>query len=185
MIDGLKKDVTARMTKAVDALKLELAKLRTGRAHPSLLDHITVNYYGNDVPLKQVANVSVSDARTLSVTPWEKNITAAIEKAIQLSDLGLTPSSSSGVIRVPLPSLTEQRRKDLVKVVKGEGEGARVAVRNVRRDANQELKNLLKDKKISEDEDRRAQDEIQKLTDKFVAEIDKLLQAKEAELLEV
>lgn len=185
MIDDIKKDSTARMTKAVDALRHELSKLRTGRAHPSLLDHVMVNYYGNEVPLKQVANVNVADSRTLSVTPWEKNVTPAIEKAIQLSDLGLTPNSAGGVIRVPLPALTEQRRKDLVKVVKTEGESARVSVRNIRRDANQELKALLKDKKISEDDDRRAQDDIQKLTDKFVAEIDKVLQAKEAELLEV
>ncbi|RMD79092.1 MAG: ribosome recycling factor [Gammaproteobacteria bacterium] len=185
MIEEVKRDAEQRMRKSVAALKEELAKIRTGRAHTSLLEHITVSYYGSEVPLNQAANVSVQDARTLAVTPWDKSMVPVIEKAIRESDLGLTPSTAGEVIRIPLPPLTEERRKELIKVVRAEAEHARVAVRNVRRDANQELKRLLKDKAISEDEERRAQEAIQKLTDRFVAEIDKLLEAKEAELMEI
>jgi len=185
MVNDIKKNATERMQKSVDALKLELAKLRTGRAHTSLLDHVTVAYYGSEVPLSQVANVSVADARLLTVTPWDKDMVQPIEKAILASDLGLNPATSGTVIRVPLPALTEERRRDMIKVVRGEAEAGRVAVRNIRRDANNELKVLLKDKKISEDDERRAQDDIQKLTDKYIGEIDKLLEAKEKELMEV
>ncbi len=185
MINDLKNQAETRMQKSITALKDEFAKIRTGRAHTSLLDHITVDYYGSAVPLSQVANVTVADARSLTVTPWEKSMVQVIEKAIMTSDLGLNPSTSGTVIRIVLPSLTEERRRDLAKVVRNETEGARVSIRNIRRDANNELKKLLKDKAISEDDERRAQDEIQKLTDKYVAEVDKLLVAKEAELMEV
>lgn len=185
MIEDIKKDASSRMSKSVEALKNELAKIRTGRAHASLLDHITVEYYGSEVPLNQVANVGVEDARTLTVQPWEKNMVPVIEKAIMTSDLGLNPATAGQTIRVPMPALTEERRRDLVRVVRQEAENARVAVRNIRRDANNDFKELLKEKEISEDEDHRAQDEIQKLTDKHIAEIDKLLEHKEAELMEV
>lgn len=185
MIDDIKSDAQTRMGKSVEAAKHELRKIRTGRAHPSLLDHVTVEYYGSEVPLSQVANVNVEDSRTLAITPWEKPMVQAIEKAIMTSDLGLNPSSAGTVIRVPLPPLTEDRRRDLIKVVRHEMESARVAIRNIRRDANSDFKELLKEKEISEDEERRAQDDIQKLTDKYVAEVDKLLEAKEAELLEI
>jgi ribosome recycling factor len=185
MIDDLKKEATARMAKSVDSLKQDLTKLRTGRAHASLLDHIMVSYYGSDVPLNQVASVGVTDARTLLVTPWEKNMIGPIEKAILKSDLGLNPASAGTTIRVPLPALTEERRRDLVKVVRHEGEGAKVAIRNIRRDANSQLKSWLKDKKISEDTERQTQDEIQKLTDHHVQDVDKILAAKEAELMEI
>lgn len=185
MTDDVKKTAVQRMAKTIESLRHELGKLRTGRAHPGLLDHVTVPYYGNEVPLSQVANVTVSDSRTLAVTPWEKNMVAVVDKAIRSSDLGLNPTVSGNIIRVPLPPLTEERRRDLVKVVRHEGEGAKVAVRNVRRDANQELKTQLKDHKISEDAERRAQDEIQKTTDKHIAEIDKILAAKETDLMEV
>lgn len=185
MIDDLKKEATARMAKSVDTLKQELTKLRTGRAHASLLDHLTVSYYGSDVPLNQVASVGVADARTLLVTPWEKNMIGPIEKAIMKSDLGLNPASAGTTIRVPLPPLTEERRRDLVKIVRHEGEGAKVAIRNIRRDANNQLKSLLKDKKITEDAERQTQDEVQKLTDRHVQEVDKLLAAKETELMEI
>ena len=185
MVNEIKKNATERMQKSLEALKQELTKLRTGRAHTSLLDHITVSYYGSEVPLSQVANVAVADSRLLTVTPWEKTMVQAIEKAILTSDLGLNPATSGTVIRVPLPPLTEERRRDMIKVVRGETEGGRVAIRNIRRDANNEIKNLLKDKKISEDDERRAQDEIQKITDKYIGEIDKLLEAKEKELMEV
>jgi ribosome recycling factor len=185
MIDDLKKEATARMAKSVDTLKQELTKLRTGRAHASLLDHLTVSYYGSDVPLNQVASVGVADARTLLVTPWEKNMVGPVEKAILKSDLGLNPASAGTAIRVPLPPLTEERRRDMVKIVRQEGEGAKVAIRNIRRDANSQLKTLLKDKKITEDAERQAQDEIQKLTDRHVQEVDKLLATKEAELMEI
>jgi ribosome recycling factor len=185
VIDDIKKDAAERMRKSIESLKDELAKIRTGRAHTSLLDHITVEYYGSEVPIGQVASVVVSDPRMLTVTPWEKPMVAKIEKAIMTSDLGLNPATSGTVIRVPMPPLTEERRRDLVKVVRHEGENARVAVRNIRRDANGDLKALLKDKEISEDEDRRAQDEIQKLTDKYVAEVDQLLETKEKELMEI
>src|SRR3990172_1397172 len=181
MINEIKKNATERMQKSLEALKQELTKLRTGRAHTSLLDHITVSYYGSEVPLSQVANVAVADSRLLTVTPWEKTMVQAIEKAILTSDLGLNPATSGTVIRVPLPPLTEERRRDMIKVVRGETEGGRVAIRNIRRDANNEIKNLLKDKKISEDDERRAQDEIQKITDKYIGEIDKLLETTEKE----
>ncbi|MFP5344136.1 MAG: ribosome recycling factor [Gammaproteobacteria bacterium] len=174
-----------RMHKSIEALKQEVAKLRGGRAHPSLIEHVKVVYYGNEVPLNQTANITVGDARTLVVTPWDKSATQAIEKAILNANLGLNPVAAGNVIRVPLPPLTEERRRDMIKVVRAEGESGRVAVRNVRRDANTEIKNLLKDKKITEDEERRAQDEIQKLTDKSIAEIDKILEQKEKELMEV
>ncbi|GAB4359475.1 MAG: ribosome recycling factor [Gammaproteobacteria bacterium] len=183
MIEDIKKDAKIRMEKSVEALKQEFSKLRTGRAHTSLLDHITVSYYGSEVPLNQVANVAVEDARTLSITPWEKNMVQPIEKAIISSDLGLNPTTAGTVIRVPLPPLTEERRKDMVRVVRQEAEGARVAIRNIRRDANHHIKELLKEKEISEDDDRRAEEEIQKLTDKYVAQIDELLAEKEKDLM--
>ncbi len=185
MIEDIKKDAAARMAKSIEALVGEFGKIRTGRAHTSLLDHINVNYYGSEVPIKQVANVNVEDARMLVVVPWEQSMVQAIEKAIMTSDLGLNPASAGAVIRVPMPPLTEERRRDLVKVVRHEAEGARVAVRNIRRDANNVAKELLKEKEISEDEERRAQDAIQKLTDKYIAEVDKLLAGKEADLMEV
>jgi len=185
MIEDIKKDASNRMTKSVESFKLELGKIRTGRAHPTLLDHITVDYYGSQVPIKQVANVVAEDSRTLSVSPWEKDMVKVIEKAIMTSDLGLNPATSGLVIRVPMPPLTEERRKDLVKVVRHETENARVSIRNIRRDANSDLKELLKEKEISEDEERRGQEAIQKLTDKYIAEIDKMLAAKETELMEV
>ena len=181
----VKKSAEQKMQKSIDALKTDLAKVRTGRAHTGLLDHVMVDYYGNPTPVNQVANITVIDARTLGVTPYEKKMAGAIEKAIRDSDLGLNPASQGDLVRVPMPALTEERRRDLTKVVKGEGENAKVAVRNIRRDSNAALKELLKAKTISEDDDRRAQDDIQKLTDRFVAEIDKLLQAKEAELMAV
>lgn len=185
MIEDIKKDAAERMGKSVDALKQDLSKIRTGRAHTSLLDHITVPYYGTDTPLAQVAAVAVSDARTLAVTPWEKQMIPVIEKALMTSDLGLTPNSAGNVIRVPLPPLTEERRRDLIKVVRNEAEQARVAVRNIRRDANSTVKDLVKDKEISEDDQRRAEDDIQKLTDKYIKEVDAALEAKEKELLEI
>jgi ribosome recycling factor len=185
MIEELKKDAELRMGKSIDSLRHELTKLRTGRAHTSLLDHIMVSYYGNDTPLNQVANVGVADARTLVISPWEKGMVQAIEKAIMTANLGLTPNTAGTVIRIPLPPLTEERRRDMTKVVRHEAEGARVAVRNIRRDANNDLKDMLKEKLISEDEERRAQDDIQKLTDKYIAEVDKVLAGKEAELMEV
>ncbi|MDE2197220.1 MAG: ribosome recycling factor [Gammaproteobacteria bacterium] len=185
MIDDVKKSATTRMHKSADVLKETLAKLRTGRAHPSLLDHLRVSYYGSEVPLNQVANVTVADGRTLTITPWEKQMVPVIEKAIMSSDLGLMPATAGSIIRVPMPALTEERRREIIKVARQEAEAARVAVRGVRRDANTELKTLLKDKKITEDQERRAQDEIQKLTDKSIADIDKILAGKEAELLEV
>jgi ribosome recycling factor len=185
MLQEIKKDAAARMAKSVDALRQELKKLRTGRAHTSLLDHITVEYYGSEVPLNQVANVGIEDSRTLTITPWERTMVQVVEKAIMTSDLGLTPTTAGTVIRVPLPPLTEERRRDLVKVVRHEGENAKVAVRNIRRDALHHVKELLKEKEITEDEERRAQDEVQQLTDKHVAQIDKVLEEKEQELLEV
>jgi ribosome recycling factor len=185
MIDDIKKDAADRMGKSIEALKTELAKLRTGRAHPSLLDHIQVSYYGSDVPLNQVANISVEDGRTLSVTPWEQAMVGPVEKAIMNSDLGLNPNTAGTVIRVPMPPLTEERRRDLTKVVRSEGEHTKVAVRNIRRDANGDLKGLVKEKLISEDDERRGQEIIQKLTDQHVKEIDDLVQAKEADLMEI
>lgn len=185
MIEDIKKDAKERMGKSIEALKTELKKIRTGRAHTSLLDHITVEYYGSEVPLSQVANINVEDARTLSVTPWEKPMVQVVEKAIMTSDLGLNPATSGQVIRVPMPPLTEERRKDLIKVVKAEGEKAKVAIRNIRRDANTHLKDLLKDKDISEDDERRAQDEVQKLTDSHIADVDTTLQEKEKDLMAI
>ncbi len=185
MIDEIKKDAAERMQKSVQSLKQELTKIRTGRAHTSLLDHITVEYYGSQVPLNQAANVNVEDPRTLTVTPWEKDMVQPIEKAIMASDLGLNPVTAGTVIRVPLPPLTEERRKDLIRVVRQEAEGGRVAVRNIRRDAMHDVKELLKEKLIGEDEERRAESDIQALTDKNVAAIDKVLADKESELMEI
>jgi ribosome recycling factor len=173
------------MGKSIDSLKHELAKIRTGRAHPSLLDHIVVSYYGNDVPLSQTANVTIEDARTLAVTPWERNMIQAIEKAIMSSDLGLNPNTTGTVIRVPMPALTEERRRDLIKVVRHEAENAKVAIRNIRRDANTELKNALKDKLVSEVEERRSQEQVQKLTDQYVKEVDSVLEKKETDLVAI
>jgi len=174
-----------RMGKSVESLNQDLTKIRTGRAHPSLLDHITVDYYGSEVPVKQVANIAVEDARTLTVTPWEKNLVKAIEKAIISSDLGLNPATAGTVMRIPMPPLTEERRHDLIRVVRHEAEAARVAVRNIRRDANADVKALLKEKEISEDDERRAEERIQRATDRFIREIDNVLEVKEAELLEI
>jgi len=185
MIAEVKKTAEQKMKKTVDTLKADLAKVRTGRAHTGLLDHIMVDYYGTPTPISQVANLTLVDARTIGVGPWDKKMAPAIEKAIRDSDLGLNPATMGDMVRVPMPSLTEERRKELIKVVRHEGENSRVAVRNVRRDANQHLKDLLKQKKVAEDEERRAQDDVQKLTDRSIAEIDKLLQQKEAELLGV
>lgn len=184
-IADVKKSAEQKMQKSVEALKTDLGKVRTGRAHTGILDHVMVDYYGSMVSISQVANVILIDARTIGVQPWEKNIAGKVEKAIRDSDLGLNPASQGDMIRVPMPMLTEERRRDLIKVIKGEGENARVAVRNVRRDANNALKDMVKNKTASEDEERRAQDEVQKLTDKYVAEIDKLLQIKEADLLAI
>jgi ribosome recycling factor len=185
MIADVKKNAEQKMKKTVETLKTDLSKIRTGRAHTGLLDHIVVDYYGTPTPLPQVANVTLIDARTLGVTPWEKKMSSTIEKAIRDCDLGLNPATSGDTVRVPMPPLTEERRKDLTKVVRHEGETARVAVRNVRRDAIQQLKDLLKQKKVAEDEERRAQDDIQKLTDRHIADIDKLLQQKETDLMAV
>ena len=185
MIDDIKKDATGRMQKSVASFSQELTKVRTGRAHTSLLDHITVEYYGSPVPLKQVANVNVEDSRTLSVVPWEKDMVQPIEKAIMGSDLGLNPATAGTIIRVPLPPLTEERRKDMIRLVRQQAEGARIAVRNIRRDALGDLKDLLKEKMIGEDDERRAHDEIQTITDKNVADIDKVLAEKESELMEI
>jgi len=185
MIADLKKTAEQKMKKTLEALKTDLGKIRTGRAHTGLLDHIMVDYYGTPTPIPQVANVTLIDARTIGVTPWDKKMTNVVEKAIRNSDLGLNPAAQGELIRVPMPPLTEERRRDLTKVVRTEGENARVAVRNVRRDAIHHLKDLLKQKKVAEDEERRAQDDVQKLTDRYVAEIDKMLQAKEADLMAV
>ncbi len=185
MLDEIKKDARERMAKSVASLKQELTKIRTGRAHTSLLDHITVEYYGATVPLNQAANVNVEDPRTLTVTPWEKDMVPVIEKAIMGSDLGLNPASAGTVIRVPLPPLTEERRKDMIRLVRQEAEGGRIAVRNIRRDALGDVKDLLKEKMISQDDERRVHDEIQAITDEFVAQIDKLLEHKESELMEI
>ena len=185
MINKIKQDAQERMEKSVEALKSNLLKVRTGRAHPSLLSGISVEYYGAPTPLNQVANVVAEDARTLAITVFDRELAPKVEKAIMMSDLGLNPMSAGTIIRVPLPPLTEERRKDLVKIVRGEAEGGRVAIRNIRRDANGELKSLLKDKEISEDEDHKAQDEIQKITDVAVKKIDEVLASKEKELMEV
>jgi len=181
----IKKNAEAKMAKSIDALKGELQKIRTGRAHPGLLDQVSVDYYGSMVPISQVANVTLLDARTISVQPWEKGMGAKIEKAIRESDLGLNPASQGDLIRVPMPPLTEERRRDLTKVVRNAGEDAKVAVRNLRRDANEQAKKLLKDKEIGEDDERRSLDEVQKLTDRVISEIDKVISAKEAEILAV
>jgi ribosome recycling factor len=185
MIKEIIEDAGVRMGKSVESLRQSLVKVRTGRAHPSLLDHLVVDYYGSEVPISQVANVNVEDARTLMISPWEKQMVQPIEKAIMKSDLGLNPATAGTVIRIPLPPLTEETRRDLVKVVRNEGEAAKVAIRNIRRDANSDFKSLLKEKDISEDEERDAQDEIQKLTDRYVSEVDKVLEEKEVDLMEV
>lgn len=181
----VKKTADQKMQKSIETLKADLAKVRTGRAHTGILDHVHVDYYGTPTQISQVANVTLIDARTIGVQPWEKKMVSVIEKAIRESDLGLNPSTQGDVIRVPTPPLTEERRKEIVKVVKGEGEDTKVAIRNIRRDANEALKKLLKDKACSEDDERRAQDDVQKLTDKFVAEVDKMIAEKEKELLTV
>ena len=185
MIDDFKKDATTRMAKCVQQFQADLKKLRTGRAHPSLIENLKVDYYGTETPLQQLANIGIEDARTLVVTPWDKAAVQAVEKAVYKSDLGLTPNTAGTVIRIPLPPLTEERRRDITKVVRGDAEGARVAVRNVRRDVLQDVKEALKEKMISQDEEKKAQEEIQKLTDKHVAEIDQVLAAKEKEIMRV
>ncbi|HET7635890.1 MAG TPA: ribosome recycling factor [Burkholderiales bacterium] len=185
MIADVKKDAEQRMKKTLDALKTDLGKIRTGRPHTGLLDHVSVDYYGTPTPIPQVANVTLIDARTIGVTPWDKKMTNAIEKAVRESDLGLNPAATGDLIRVPMPALTEERRRDLIKVVRHEAENARVAVRNIRRDSNQQLKDLLKQKKVAEDEERRAQDDVQKLTDRYITEVDKMLAAKETDLMAV
>ncbi|WP_295579888.1 ribosome recycling factor [uncultured Lamprocystis sp.] len=185
MINDIKKDVALRMSKSVEALGHELAKIRTGRAHPSLLDHVMVSYYGSEMPIRQVANVIAEDARTLAVTPWEKGMVQAVEKAIMQSDLGLNPNTAGTVIRVPMPALTEERRRDLIKVARHEAEQARVAMRNIRRDANAELKDMVKEKMISEDDERRGAEAVQKLTDQYVKDVDLALAAKEEDLMSI
>jgi ribosome recycling factor len=185
MIADVKKTAEQKMKKTLETLKVDLGKVRTGRAHAGLLDHIVVDYYGTPTPIPQVANVTLVDARTIGVSPWDKKMASAVEKAIRDSDLGLNPATTGDTVRVPMPALTEERRKELIKVVRHEGENARVAVRNVRRDANNHLKDLLKQKKVAEDEERRAQDEVQKLTDRHIADIDKLLQQKESDLMAI
>ena len=185
MINEIMQDAGVRMTKSIESLKQSLSRVRTGRAHPSLIDHLVVVYYGSEVPISQVANVGVEDARTLTVPPWEKPMVQAIEKAILKSDLGLNPATAGTVIRIPMPPLTEETRRELVKVVRHDGEAAKVAMRNIRRDANSDFKDLLKEKEISEDEERKAQDAIQKITDAHVAGVDKVLATKEAELMEI
>ncbi|ESJ22752.1 ribosome recycling factor [Cupriavidus sp. HPC(L)] len=184
-VADIKKSAEQKMQKTIEAFKADLAKIRTGRAHTGLLDHVQVEYYGSPVPISQVANIGLADARTISVQPWEKKMVGAVEKAIRDADLGLNPATIGEVIRVPMPPLTEERRKELTKVVKGEGESAKVAVRNLRRDANEQFKKLVKDKSISEDDERRGQDEVQKLTDRYVAEIDKLVAEKDKEIMTV
>ena len=185
MIGDIKTDARQRMKKALEALATHFSRIRTGRAHPSLLDSIYVDYYGSETQLSQVANVNVEDARTLAITPWERNLIPAIEKAIMKSDLGLNPATAGTVIRIPMPALTEETRKHYIKQARNEAESARISVRNIRRDANSLVKDLLKEKDISEDDERRAQDDIQKLTDEFIAEIEKALEVKEADLMEI
>jgi ribosome recycling factor len=185
MLDDIKKDARERMTKCVQTFQTDMKKLRTGRAHPSLIEHLKVDYYGNDTPLNQVANIAVEDGRTLVVSPWEKTMVQPIEKAIHKSDLGLNPMTAGTVIRIPMPALTEERRRDITKVLRQDAEGARVAVRNVRRDVLADIKELLKEKEISQDDEKRAEVEIQKLTDKHIADIEQALQAKEKEVMQV
>lgn len=185
MIEDIKKDAEQRMGKSVAALQSELAKIRTGRAHPSLIDHVVVEYYGSNVAISQVANITIEDSRTLTVAPWEKDMVAKVEKAILTSDLGLNPSTAGSVIRIPMPPLTEERRRDLVKVVRSESEGGKVAIRNIRRDALSDFKELEKDKEISQDDSRKASEDIQKLTDKYVAEVDSVVATKEEELMSI
>src|SRR6478752_9218032 len=185
MLEELKKDARERMAKCVVNFQTDLKKLRTGRAHPSLVEHLKVDYYGSEVPLQQVANIAVEDGRTLVISPWEKSVVAAIEKAIFKSDLGLTPMTAGTVIRIPLPPLTEERRRDITKVAKSDAENARVAIRNVRRDVMQDVKEALKEKLITQDDERRAETEIQKLTDKHIADVESVLAAKEKEIMQV
>lgn len=185
MINDIKADAETRMGKSVQSLRSELAKIRTGRAHPSLIEHIKIDYYGSETPITQVANVAVEDARTLMVTPWEKTMVQAVEKAIMISDLGLNPMSAGDVIRIPMPALTEERRKEFVRIVRQEAENGRVAARNIRRDAIGDIKELVKEKEISEDDGHKAEDDIQKITDRFIAEMDQVLAAKEKELMEI
>jgi ribosome recycling factor len=185
MIADIRKSAEQKMAKSVDALKHDLSKVRTGRAHTGLLDHLQVDYYGSPMPINQVANVTLADARTIAVQPWEKKMIPVVEKAIRDSDLGLNPATSGDLIRVPMPALTEERRKELIKVVRHEAENARVAVRNIRREANEHLKKLLKNHEVAEDDERHAQTDVQKLTDRFIAEIDKILSAKEADLMAI
>ena len=185
MLDEIKKDAANRMAKSVASLQQEMTKIRTGRAHTSLLDHVTVEYYGSQVPLSQVSNVGIEDSRTLIITPWEKDMVQPIEKAIMTSDLGLNPATAGTVIRVPLPALTEERRKDMIRVVRNEAEGGRIAIRNIRRDAMHDVKELLKEKMIGEDDERRAEGDIQNITDKHVAQVDQILADKESELMEI
>jgi ribosome recycling factor len=185
VLDEIKKDAASRMTKSVASLQQDLTKIRTGRAHTSLLDHITVEYYGSQVPLNQVSNVGIEDSRTLIITPWEKDMVQPIEKAIMASDLGLNPATAGTVIRVPLPALTEERRKDMIRLVRNEAEGGRIAIRNIRRDAMHDIKELLKEKMIGEDDERRAEGEVQDITDKHVSQVDEILAAKESELMEI
>jgi len=185
MISDVKKSAEDKMAKSVEALKVDLGKVRTGRAHTGLLDHIHVDYYGSPMPLNQVANVTLADARTISVQPWEKKMIPVVEKAIRDSDLGLNPATQGDIVRVPMPALTEERRRDLIKVVRHDAENARIAIRNVRREANEQLKKLLKDHKVSEDDERHAQADVQKLTDRYIADVDKQLAAKETDLMAV
>ena len=184
-VNDIRKSAEQRMQKSIEALRVDLGKVRTGRAHAGLLDHVTVDYYGNPTPIPQIGSVTLLDARTLAVTPWEKKLLAVVEKAIRDSDLGLNPASDGERVRVPMPPLTEERRRDLIKVVRHEAENARVAVRNIRRDANNHLKDMLKKNEVPEDQERKAQDEVQKLTDRYIGEIEKILQQKEADLLAV
>jgi len=185
MLNEIKKDAQTRMAKSIEALRHDLTKLRTGRATTALVDHLKVNYYGSDMPLTQVASVTVTDARSLTISPWEKQMVSAVEKAILASDLGLTPNTAGTVIRINIPALTEERRRDLSKHVHGEGENSKIAIRNIRRDANQQVKDLLKEKEITEDEERQTQDDIQKLTDKAIKDVDEVVKAKEQELMSV
>ncbi|VAW93368.1 Ribosome recycling factor [hydrothermal vent metagenome] len=185
MINEILDDADTRMSKSAESLRQELTKVRTGRAHPSLLDHITVDYYGSQVPLSQVANISVQDSRTLSISVWEKTLISVVEKSIMNSNLGLNPATAGDIIRIPLPPLTQERRKDMIKIVRQEGENGRVAIRNIRRDAISDFKSLLKDKEITEDDDRKAQDKVQKLTDKYISTVDQHLENKEKDLMEI